>query len=158
MKKIADFFRQKGAGFYISLVGAVFLLVCAIVYAATFSVNEHIYLNFDAGALIFMIFGAIAFCALSVFKVTEKYAAAALFVGDFAGFLLFIRSSYLYFSDVFFEVEADAIGKAIASMDKGFAFTLVVLILVWIFSTVGIFANINKKKKSEEIKNEEISD
>ena len=158
MENIKEFFRSRSWGFYVSLSGAALLLVTAIVYSVTFSLSEHINLNFEAGVLVVALLGVVGFSVLSAFKVTRPYAAAALFAGGFGAFLLFISSSYMYLSAVFFEVtSAASFFAAFAIMDFGFAFTTVALIAVWVLSTIGIFTRVEKAdaKNIEENNNEQ---
>ncbi len=158
MENVKKFFRSKSWGFYVSLSGAVLLLVTAIIYSVTFSASEHINLNFEAWVLVVALLGVVGFAALSAFEVTSPYASAALFAGGFVAFLLFVSTSYMYLSAVFFEVTSVAsFFAAFAIMDFGFAFTTVALIAVWVLSSIGIFTSVNKSdaKHIEEENNEQ---
>jgi hypothetical protein len=158
MENVKKFFRGKSWGFYVSLAGAILLLVTAIIYSVTFGMSEHINLNFEVWVLVVALLGVAGFAALSVFEVTSPYAAAALFAGGFVAFLLFISTSYMYLSAVFFEVTSVAsFFAAFEIMDFGFAFTATAMIAVWVLSTIGIFTSAKKTvaKHTEEENNEQ---
>lgn len=159
MEKFKEFFKAKGAGFYIALSGAALLLITAVIYSVTFSISDHINLNFEVGVLLVSLLGVIAYAGLSVFKVTQEFAAAALFLCAFIAFMIFNQTSYIYLSAVFFEVgSAEEIATAFASMEFGYVFCMVAYVAVWVLSTVGIFTAVNKSdKKAEEETDEKIT-
>lgn len=148
MESVKNFFRGKSWGFYVAFAGAVLLLVTAVVYSVTFSISEHINLNFEASVLVLSLIGAVAFAGLSVFDATKKFAAPVLFLFGFIGFLLFEQTSYIYLSAVFFEASTAAdIAMSFASMEFGYAFCTVAYIAVWVLSTIGIFTSTDRKKE-----------
>ncbi len=101
MENVKKFFRGKSWGFYVSLAGAILLLVTAIIYSVTFGMSEHINLNFEVWVLVVALLGVAGFAALSVFEVTSPYAAAALFAGGFVAFLLFKHKLYVFVRGIF---------------------------------------------------------
>lgn len=159
VRKLKAFFKSRTRGFYVSLAAAVLLLITALIYSITFSLSEHINLSFEASVLVLMILGVAVFGVLSAFKVTERYAPAALFAFGFLAFLYFNLTSYIYLSAVFFEVAgAGAFFKALGTMEFGYAFTLVALIAVWICSTIGIFTKMSKQQNNgKEVKEDEVT-
>ncbi len=156
MEKIKDFFKSKSAGFFVSLTGAALLFVAVIIYSVTFSLSEHINLNFEVSVLLVSLLGVAAFGVMSAFKVTERYAAAALFLCTLTAFMLFNQSSYVYLSAVFFEVTSvEQFFKAFEIMEFGYAFTVVAYLAVWVLSSVGIFMCVNKSDKKWKEKTDE---
>ena len=57
MENVKKFFRGKSWGFYVSLAGAILLLVTAIIYSVTFGMSEHINLNFEVWVLVVALLG-----------------------------------------------------------------------------------------------------
>ena len=90
--------EKKGAGFYVSAIGAVISLAVAILYAVVF--NASAYMNWLAFVL--PIIACVAFFALSAFKVTAPFSALIMGLLNFVAFLIFIHASYLIYSEIFF--------------------------------------------------------
>lgn len=133
---VGKFFARKGVGFYLSCAAALCALVQVIVYVVTFHLADNGNLVVHAEVYLPSVFGVLAFVALSLFRPTEKYASAALFVLEFIAFLLFIVNGYMYLTDVFYAGFSFA---AFRLINGGYLFSVIAYILALVLSGVGIF-------------------
>ncbi|MBE7088317.1 MAG: hypothetical protein E7370_02165 [Clostridiales bacterium] len=90
--------EKKGAGFYLSAIAAILSLIVAILYVAVF--NASAYMNWVA--FILPLVACIAFFVLSAFKATAPFSSLVMGLLNFVAFLIFIRASYLIYSEIFF--------------------------------------------------------
>lgn len=142
MKAVKDFFARKGLGFYFSVGAAVLAVIQIIVYVASFSAAENSNLIVCTEVWLPVLLAVLAFIGLCIFKVTEQYAAAAMFGLEFISFLTFILNGYMYLTDVFYNGVNEA---AIASFNGGYAFSLIAYLLILVFSGISIFLKQTRK-------------
>lgn len=137
MQKENDILRPRSAGFIVSAVSAVFSILAAVVYAVGY--HNTVYMSWTVFALALV--GPCVFALLSVFKVTERFAPLAAGILNFATFLLFIRVTYLYLSEVFFAgISLDAISK----MNPIYPVCLFSLLVSFVLSNVSVYLRQSK--------------
>lgn len=132
-----EFFKSRRVGFYLSCAAALLLLIAATVYGICY--RRSVYGNTAACVLAGV--GVALFVLLTVPKTTRRYAPIVLFVFSLTAFLLFVQTSYLYFSEVFFGGAA-----GIANMRADYAVSLLFFLLASILSNIGIFMKSGKEE------------
>ena len=142
MKIIKEFFARKGTGFYIACAAALLAIIEVIVYAVTFSAAENTNLDVHFEVWLPTLFAVLVFVGLCLFKVTEDYAAAALFGLEFISFLTFVLNGYMYLTDVFFN---GVTAEAFTSMNGGYAFCVIAYLLILVLSGAGVFVRQTRK-------------
>lgn len=137
---ISRFFRSRRIGFYLTVVAAFFSLVGAILYAVNY--HDSKYMSWTVFAL--MLVAAFLYIPFTFFRETEKIAPLITGGLDFIAFLLFIRHTYLYLSEVFY-------GGSFGGFSLGF----VLFVLCFLFMLIGIvLSNIAIYKRQGEYKTE----
>lgn len=133
MTKILNFFRTRSVGFYICCAAAVLSVVEAIVYKS--AVRDPRY--YSDASFFLALFAFLPFALLSVFKVTERYAPAALALMVFFALMTFLAPQSGYMGDIIYGARPSA--RYIA--------TVVLLLLGLGMGIAGIFMRTSKKEK-----------
>ena len=129
-------FKEKTVGFYLALSAAVLSIIAGIVYLVAYS--GSVYLNV-AGATLAIVAG-ILFMVMSLFKPTQPFAALVEFVLIFIGFVVFINSSYLYFSEILFgKSNLAEIFEGLGTMNPNYAVCLLFFLIATVLSNIGIY-------------------
>lgn len=138
--------KEKTVGFYLALSAAVLSIIAGIVYLAAYS--GSVYLN-TAGATLAIIAG-ILFMVLSIFKPTQPFAALVECVLIFISFVMFINSSYLYFSEILFGANNIAkIFAGLGAMNPNYAVCLLFFLIATVLSNIGIYMKPVKSVKDD---------
>lgn len=90
--------EKKATGYYVSVVAAALSVIVAILYFCVFHASSYMNLV----AVILPIVACIAFFCLSSFKVTDPFSSLVMCLLNFVAFLVFIASTYLIYSEIFF--------------------------------------------------------
>lgn len=123
MEKGKAFFKDKGIGFFMSVIVLLFSLVTAAVYAVGYSGSS----DFSGPVLIAILAGAAAAVILALLK-RYNWVPVALALGNFAALLLFIKSIYFYVSVVMYGINGSAFSPAFTSSTTCLAVALVLSI------------------------------
>lgn len=149
MQKIKDFFKEffktRTVGFYIMIAAIVLALVENIIYVSFYK-SVELLRYYSATAFTLPFIAIIACLALSMFKITHKWAPIVLFGLELCAFCLFIDSTYMYLASAFYGGISAA---AIASLSPGFLTCVIFYILILILSIVAIFMKGRKELQSE---------
>lgn len=144
MQKLIDLnFKEKTVGFYLSVAAAILSILLAIVYACGY--NHSVYMSWTVFAL--ALIAGIVFFILAIFKPTQPFAAVVMEVLVFLSFLVFIRTVYMYFSEVFY---GGFSFSGLSNVNPIFYTCLILFILSIVLSNIGIYAKFNKTAKSVE--------
>lgn len=140
MQALKEFFGKKGAGFYVCFAAALLAFVSAFVYVAGY--RESVYMSWWVFALALVAAGS--FVALSVFRITRPFSPVVLGVASFAMLLMFIRTVYMYLSEVFYAGLSFESFKLIAP--AFFACTILMFVCV-VLCVVGLCLKQEKARK-----------
>lgn len=110
MEKGKAFLKDKGIGFFMSVIVLLFSLVTAVVYAVGYSGSS----DFSRPVLITILVGAAAAVVLALLK-RYNWVPVALALGNFVALLLFIKSIYFYVSVVMYGINGSAFSPAFTS-------------------------------------------
>ena len=139
---MSSFFKDRTIrGFYLPLVGALLSLAASIIYISGYTGSSYFHIT----AFLFPLIGSILFFGMIFLKWTERFAALALEVFLFLGFLFFIRFVYLYLSTVFYDGIKP---EAIANLSPVFVLTLLFELVGIVLANFGIYV---KPKKVLEV-------
>jgi len=127
VNKGKEFFKDKGAGFIMSIIVLVFSLATAVVYWVGYSGSS----DFSRPVLISIVVGMAAAVLLAVLK-RYNWVPVALGLGNFAALLLFIKSIYFYVSVVLYGINGSAFSPAFMS-------STVCLLVALILSIADVF-------------------
>lgn len=137
---ISRFFRSRRIGFYLTVVAAFFSFVAAILYICAYYNSKYVFWMVP----VLLFFAAFLYIPFTFFRETEKIAPLITGGLDFIAFLLFIRHTYLYLSEVFY-------GGSFGGFSLGF----VLFVLCFLFMLIGIvLSNIAIYKRQGEYKTE----
>ena len=139
MKKITEFFKEflktRTVGYYIMIVTAILALVENIIYVVYYH-GIDLLRYYSQTAFILPFFAIVACVALSMFKVTHKWAPLALFGIELSAFVLFIDSTYMYLSSAFYGgVSVDVI----LQLNPGFLICVVFYVVILALSIATVF-------------------
>lgn len=140
MQSLKDFFSKKAAGFYVSALAAILSVVAAFVYIVGYI--DSVYLSW--WVFILSLLAALVFVVLSLFSRTAPWSPAAMGIAGLAAFLVFIRTVYIYLSEVFY---GGINMESIMTIQPVFVACLLLLLGVLILSIAGIYM---KQEKEEE--------
>lgn len=150
MQKITKFFKEflktRTVGYYLMIAAAILALVENIIYVSYYqSVNLLRYYSQTAFILPFV--AIVACLALSMFKVTHKWAPLALYGIELCAFVLFIDSTYMYLSSAFY---GGISASAIFGLSPGFLCSVVFYVVILALSMAAIFMKGRKELSSGE--------
>ena len=143
MQKEGSYFTNKPVLFYVGLglsgFAALLSLIVATVYGACYAHSVY----YSGWGVALPIVGAGLFAAAVTVKVffnkipyADVIGAGVLWLLSFLGFILFINTSYLYFSEVFY---GGFSAEALANMDAAYIVCLLFFVLAIILSNIGMF-------------------
>lgn len=133
IEKIREYLKEKGIGFYVLAIAAVFTVVSAIVYAVSYaSSGEGNLKMMNIWVIVFLIIGTIGGAALSLFKKTCFWAPFVTAACVFVAFLFFVVTVYPYVSVVM-------VGIDISSFSSGFLASTILLVIALITSVAAVF-------------------
>lgn len=125
MDLLKQIIRKRTVGFWLTAAAAVLSVIEAILYK-----NAVTDMRYYSGLSFFLaLFAILPFAGLAAFKVTERYAPAALAVMVFLSLLAFIRPQSGYIGDIIY--------GAVPSV--AYVFTIVLLVLNLGLGIAGIF-------------------
>ena len=146
-KFIKEFFKTRTVGYYIMIGAAILALVEDIIYVSYYqSVNLLRYYSQTAFILPFV--AVVACVALSMFKVTHKWAPVALYGIELCAFVLFIDSTYMYLSSAFY---GGISASVIFELSPGFLVSVVLYIVILVLSIVAVFMKGRKELPEEPV-------
>lgn len=130
MEKIKDYLKDKKYGFYVTLGAALFSLLTAIIYAASYAGNVSWW--------VFVLLLAGAFLGVGVIALKKfDLAPVVIAVASFLAFLLFAYANYWNVGNAFAEVLQ--FGGSKISLSAGFWVSIIFLLITIIASTASIF-------------------
>lgn len=141
---VKAFLLEKRYGFYVCAATAFLSVIAAVVYGV-YGASPSGAPYFSWVALLVLLAGAAGFFAADAFRATRRYAPAILAAGGFIAFLCFINDGFCYFSVVFY---SGVNAEAFASMNGGFAASLILFLLVFLTGSVALY--LPQEKKTEE--------
>lgn len=133
----------KSIGCFVAAGAALLSLIVAIVYGCGYA--DSVYYN--AWVIVLPVLGAAAFIGLSLFGCTTPFAAAALFVFDFAGLLVYVNAVYMYLSEVFY---GGINAQSLAALSPAFVVCTVIFLVCVVASNVAIYLKQNKRAETAE--------
>lgn len=138
--RVSYFFPSRRAGFYLTVIAAFFSFVAAILYICAYYNSKYVFWMVP----VLLFFAAFLYIPFALFQKTEQFAPVVTGALDFIAFLLFIRHTYLYLSEVFY-------GGSFGGFSLGF----VLFVLCFLFMLIGIvLSNIAIYKRQGEYKTE----
>lgn len=135
MGKTSGLLKDKGCGFYFTLVLIAASLITAAVYAGLY--NGSRYMSWPAVGI--MLAGTAAALILAFTKLA-KWSCAVLALADFAGLLLYVYGIYFYVSIVMVGIQA-------STFNWQFKLCTVMFVALLIANIVNVFL---KQTKEEE--------
>lgn len=130
-----DFFKTRGAGFYVMLAAAVIALTETILYGVYYQSAEMVR-YYSQPAFLIPFFAVVGCLALSLFRVTAKWAPLVLYGLELCAFCLFIDSTYLYLSSAFY---GGISASAIFGLSPGFLLGVLFYVIVFALSIASVF-------------------
>lgn len=135
LKKVADYFRTRGIGFYFTAVAVVMSLIQMIIYISAFTPAAWVsYMHWSV--ILFAVIAIVGGIALSIFDRTAGFAPALVTLMEFLSFLMFMRYGYMYFSQIFF---SGVTLTLIFQMYYGYLGSLILYFLTFIVGIAAIF-------------------
>lgn len=134
MKSISfkEWISTRTIGFYIGAVSAILSVVVAIVYVAGYAGGKYM-----SWAVFFLpLLACAAYAGLSVSKKTAPFAAAVTAFLNLLTLCLFIRTVYMYLSEVFY---GGVNVESMANLSFEFVFSLVAMLVNLILGIAAIF-------------------
>lgn len=138
-----DFFKSKGAGFYVSASAAVLSLITLIVYALYATVGEG-QQYFSTASIILLAVSVAVFAAACIFRQTAPWAPFLQAVFVFTAFLVFVYACYRYFTEVFY---GGINSTAFEIMNKWFLASIILFFVSTVLSQVGLHMRQTKTRK-----------
>lgn len=99
--RFSNFFESRKSGFYLSAIAAVLSIVVAILYVCGYHNSK--YMSWLVFAL--LLIAGVLYVPFAFFKETEQFAPVVTGGLSFIAFMAFIRYTYLYLSEAFFNGE-----------------------------------------------------
>lgn len=130
--------HERGWGFYVSLAGAAAVFAAACVYAAAYGPDP----DFSAAVAACAFLAPLCFALLTAFRPTAPLACPVCAALAYAALLVFLTSSVIYLSDVFF---GGVTAAAIAALKPAFTAFVVLMTAGVALTTLGIFARQGRK-------------
>ena len=156
MKKITEFFKEffktRTVGYYIMIATAILALVENIIYVVYYH-GIDLLRYYSQTAFILPFFAVVACVALSMFKVTHKWAPLALFGIELCAFVLFIDSTYMYLSSAFY---GGISAEAISDLNSGFLACVILYVVILALSIAAVF--MKGRKEPRETANVELAE
>ena len=142
---LREYFRSRSAGFYIGCAAAALSLVVAFVYLSGYGDGK--YMSWAVFFLPLLAFAA--FVGLSVSKATSPFAAAVMTFFDLLTLCLFIRTVYMYLSEVFY---GGVNIESMANLSFEFVFCLVSMLLNLVLGIIALFIPPIRKERFAQAK------
>ena len=155
MERIKEFFKEffetRTVGFYIMLAAAVLALVQDIIYISYYQ-SSNLLRYYSQPAFIIPIFAVVACLALSMFKVTHKWAPLVLYGLELCAFCLFVEGTYMYLTQALFG--GFSIG-AIFRLSPGFWLSALLYLIIFGLCIAAVF--LNGRKEVSPLSENEVS-
>lgn len=141
--KVWEYFKSRGAGFYLLMSVLILSFVIPFVYIAEYG-NQPSYYEPIVTALPFLASAAYAMC---FFGYTAKYAGVAMFAFNLGGLLTFVNTVYYDVADKLFKAGDISIGGIFSKMGNNFTFILVAFFINIIICIAASFCRQYRKAK-----------
>lgn len=139
--KVWGYLKARGAAFYLLIPVVIFSFIIPFVYKAGFGDTYFLTVAFVLPFLAIPLFGAV------FFKPMAKYAAVAIYIIEFVSLLVFVNTTYMHLTTVFFNgIE----GNVIEQMGFHFSFCVIVFLINIGLSVAAVFLKQFKTKKATE--------
>lgn len=127
-----QFFRTRGVGFYVGAAAALLALVVSFLYLGGYV--GSVYMSW--WVFLLPLLSALCFAAMSIFRITERWAPVVVALFNFIAFLLFASATYLYLTQVFY---AGVSAAAFSNMDPFFLISAIGLLLATILGNIAVY-------------------
>lgn len=147
MQKKFNYFLSPG--FFIACTAAYLSIALGLVYLIAYT--GSVYLN--VWGVVLPLLSGVAYGLLIISKHTRRFAAPAMLVLAFIGFMVFINATYLYLSEVFFDGIS---AEAFARINIAYVFCVVAYAIIIILSNVSTYLRTDARqaKAAPQIKPE----
>lgn len=135
---VQNYLKTKAVGFYLLAVVALLSLIATIAYLVGYVGSKYM----SVVVLIMLICAFVVTGVLMAFKKTSAFAPISAGVFNLAGFCMFIRTVYMYFTEVFY---GGISAEAIQSLNPCLIICMLFMLINVILSVVCVFVRQNKK-------------